>query len=265
MKKILSLIFLLNVISLNAQRVFVDSLKALEVDSVHAKFIRVTEKGIDSFIERYFYLTGEKESEVPFHRLPSTGNFVREGKTTEWFRNGQKKEESIYSNNKTTGKSQQWYESGQLKSDIDLFDGKFDGNLLTFWKNGNPKRSDVFKKDELIRGTCYDSLGNKIKHFDFNIMPEYPGGDERLLIEIAENTKYPYNSRNANIQGRVIVKFVVNADGKVSHVQILQGVNQELDAEAMRVVGQLKKFKPGKIDGEPSPVWYLVPISFSLR
>ena len=96
-------------------------------------------------------------------------------------------------------------------------------------------------------------------------MPMFPGGDAALLKFIGENTVYPEVAKENNIQGRVIVRFCVTAKGGVSQVSVLKGVDPELDAEAMRVVQTLPPFKPGKQGGKPVPVWYMVPITFTLK
>jgi len=96
-------------------------------------------------------------------------------------------------------------------------------------------------------------------------MPMFPGGDAELLKYIAEHTQYPEIAKENNIQGRVIVRFCVTSKGGVSQVSILKGVDPELDAEAIRVVNSLPAFKPGKQGGKPVPVWYMVPITFTLK
>jgi periplasmic protein TonB len=96
-------------------------------------------------------------------------------------------------------------------------------------------------------------------------MPMFPGGDNALLKFIGENTIYPEVAKENNIQGRVIVRFCVTAKGGVSQVSVLKGVDPELDKEAMRVVTTLPPFKPGKQGGKPVPVWYMVPITFTLK
>ena len=96
-------------------------------------------------------------------------------------------------------------------------------------------------------------------------MPLYPGGDAALLKYIAENTYYPETAKANNIQGRVIIRFCVTAEGGVNRISVLKGVDPDLDAEAMRVVKSLPVFKPGKQKGKAVPVWYMVPITFTLK
>src|ERR1035437_7597866 len=96
-------------------------------------------------------------------------------------------------------------------------------------------------------------------------MPLFPGGEKALLDYIAANTQYPEIAKENNIQGKVIVRFCVTPKGGVSQVSVLKGVDPELDKEAIRVVNTLPTFKPGKQGGKPVPVWYMVPIAFTLK
>ena len=96
-------------------------------------------------------------------------------------------------------------------------------------------------------------------------MPMFPGGDPALLAYISEHTQYPEIAKENNIQCKVIVRFCVTPKGGVSQVSVLKGVDPELDKEAIRVVNTLPTFKPGKQGGKPVPVWYMVPIAFTLK
>ena len=96
-------------------------------------------------------------------------------------------------------------------------------------------------------------------------MPMFPGGDPALLAYIADHTQYPEVAKENNIQGRVIIRFCVTSKGGVDKVTVLKSVDPELDKEAIRVVSTLPPFKPGKQGGKPVPVWYMVPITFTLK
>ena len=95
-------------------------------------------------------------------------------------------------------------------------------------------------------------------------MPMYPGGEGELLRFIAENTNYPEAAKPEKIQGKVIIRFIVNTEGNTEGISVLKGVHPLLDAEAVRVVSMLSGFKPGKQGGVAVPVWYMVPINFAL-
>lgn len=96
-------------------------------------------------------------------------------------------------------------------------------------------------------------------------MPQFPGGEAELLKWISNHIKYPTMAAENNIQGRVVVKFVVQKDGKVGEVVVLRGRDPDLDKEAVRVVKALPAFIPGKMNGQAVSVWYTVPINFKLQ
>jgi TonB family C-terminal domain len=98
-----------------------------------------------------------------------------------------------------------------------------------------------------------------------DVMPVFPGGDAALLKYIGDSTKYPKNAVAKNIQGKVIVRFTVEADGSIDRASIVKSVDPELDAEAIRVINSLPAFKPGIKDGKTVPVWYAVPITYTLK
>jgi len=95
-------------------------------------------------------------------------------------------------------------------------------------------------------------------------MPMYPGGEGELLKFLAENTQYPEAAKADTIQGKVIVRFIVNTEGNTEGITVLKGVHPLLDAEAIRVVKLLSGFKPGMQGGKAVNVWYMVPINFTL-
>ena len=96
-------------------------------------------------------------------------------------------------------------------------------------------------------------------------MPEFPGGTLALRQYLASAVKYPVIAQENGIQGKVYVNFVVEKDGSVTKAKIARGVDPSLDAEALRVVSTLPKWKPGKQRGAPVRVSYTVPISFKLE
>ena len=96
-------------------------------------------------------------------------------------------------------------------------------------------------------------------------MPEFPGGELALRKFIAQSIKYPVIAQENGIQGKVYVNFVVDKDGSVTAAKIARGVDQSLDKEALRVVNNLPKWKPGKQRGKSVKVSYTVPINFVLQ
>ena len=96
-------------------------------------------------------------------------------------------------------------------------------------------------------------------------MPQFPNGEKALQIWIAENVKYPAEAQEKNIEGRVYVGFVVNKEGSVEEVKLMRGVSPSIDAEALRVVSEMPKWKPGSYQKEPISMNFTVPINFALK
>ena len=96
-------------------------------------------------------------------------------------------------------------------------------------------------------------------------MPEFPGGMEALINFLQENVKYPENAVKNNIEGRVFVQFIVDKTGQVCDAKVVRSVNEELDAEAIRVVNSMPNFIPGRQDGKAVSVFFTLPINFKLQ
>lgn len=94
---------------------------------------------------------------------------------------------------------------------------------------------------------------------------QFPGGQSALFKFIGSNVKYPPLAQENNIQGRVLVKFVVEKDGSISNVSVIKGVDNSLDKEAIRVVKAMPKWTPAKLNGNIVRSYYTIPITFKLQ
>lgn len=106
----------------------------------------------------------------------------------------------------------------------------------------------------------YDGMGLSV----VEEVPQFPGGESALMKFIDENKKYPARAFEKGIEGRVIVQFVVTSTGKVGEAKVCRGVDIDLDEEALRVVGLLPDFVPGKMNGKAVNIWYTLPVIFKL-
>ena len=95
--------------------------------------------------------------------------------------------------------------------------------------------------------------------------PQFEGGLEALYKYLAENIKYPEQAKSDGIQGRVFVRFVIEADGSVTNAQVLRGIGGGCDEEALRVVEAMPKWTPGMQQGKPVRVQFNLPITFKLQ
>jgi protein TonB len=95
--------------------------------------------------------------------------------------------------------------------------------------------------------------------------PEFPGGNTAMMKFLSENIKYPVIAQENGIQGRVICNFVVERDGSITDVQVVRGVDPSLDREAMRVINEMPRWKPGKQRGQAVRVRFTLPVVFRLQ
>ena len=95
--------------------------------------------------------------------------------------------------------------------------------------------------------------------------PSFPGGDKALMAWLQNHLKYPASAQENNIQGRVLVQFVVNKDGSIVEPKIIRPVDAALDKEAMRVVSAMPKWTPGKQRGKNVRVRFTLPVTFRLQ
>jgi TonB family protein len=107
---------------------------------------------------------------------------------------------------------------------------------------------------------------NEEKVFDVvENMPSFPGGTVKMMEYLSTNVRYPEAAHEAGTQGRVVVNFIVEPDGTISNANVVRSVSEELDAEAIRVVENMPKWKPGMQNGKEVRVKYNIPVSFRLN
>ena len=95
-------------------------------------------------------------------------------------------------------------------------------------------------------------------------MPEFPGGLEALGVWLGQNIQYPEAAQLAGVQGKVIVSFTVEVDGSISDCKVVQSLSPSCDAEALRAVKSMPRWKPGMYEGQPVSVGFFLPISFKI-
>lgn len=94
--------------------------------------------------------------------------------------------------------------------------------------------------------------------------PEFPGGTIALKKYLSENVEYPKKALRKRIQGKVIVKFVIEKNGSISNVSVIKSVHPLLDAEAARVVGKMPNWQPGENGGKVVRSYFTLPVDFRL-
>tara|TARA_B100001287_G_scaffold7021_1_gene5395 strand:- start:16946 stop:17362 length:417 start_codon:yes stop_codon:yes gene_type:complete len=125
--------------------------------------------------------------------------------------------------------------------------------------------SSLTYSQNLDYGTKLDGVEKEDKIYDeVEENPEFPGGNAYLYKYLAEDIKYPEMAKENGIQGKVFVQFVVWKDGTIRDVKVVKGVHKTLDNEALRVVKEMPKWKPGKQDGKAVNARFTMPIKFRI-
>lgn len=96
------------------------------------------------------------------------------------------------------------------------------------------------------------------------IMPEFIGGEQELMNYLSENTSYPEIAKDADVEGTVYIGFVIEPDGSITNAKLLRGVHPQLDKEALSVISNMPKWKPGQQNGLYVRVSYTIPFRFYL-
>ncbi len=127
-------------------------------------------------------------------------------------------------------------------------------------KKGEINDTELVVVGEIIDPEQEDNVYEAI----VDVRPSFPGGDEKLMEWISQHIVYPPGCWESHIQGRVIIRFLIKADGSVGEAEIIRGVYPELDKEALRVVKSLPKFNPATLNGKAVEYWFTLPITFKL-
>lgn len=123
----------------------------------------------------------------------------------------------------------------------------------------------AFRSDRLpVRGPSFDDV---VSYYDCDLRPAFLNStDPAQFLEkwVYQYLKYPESALRDGIQGRVMVDFIIDKDGKVTDVRVVRGIDPDLDAEAIRVVSASPKWKPGRVNGNKVRTSMTIPVEFRL-
>ena len=123
------------------------------------------------------------------------------------------------------------------------------------------RQSQKFTPPRIIRDTV---LYNAKVYDVVEIQPSFPGGHDALMSWLACNIEYPKTAMENEIQGRVVVAFIVETDGSISNANIVRSIDPSLDKEALRLVYAMPKWTPGLQNDKAVRVKYNLPVTFKL-
>jgi len=161
-----------------------------------------------------------------------------------------------------------YFKNGQVESTGLFVDNNEEGEWLYYYENGKIKKEAIFDNGNCIIERKHDENGKiTVVENPYNfaeINPEFPGGNAAMSAFIGKEFSYPEYSREMGEQGTVYVEFVVQKNGQLDDIKIVKGVSKHLDAEVVRVIKAMPKWKPGQQDGVPVNVRFTIPIKCRL-
>lgn len=155
-------------------------------------------------------------------------------------------------------KDEEVKDDNEIKSQEELNNSKLAVSIADV--KGNDEKGGELIEDVKVAVTQEEKPFDVVEQ-----MPTFPGGDSELLTFLSKNVKYPVSALENGIQGRVIVRFVVNKNGEVDRAEILRSLDSACDREALRVVKSMPKWIPGRQNGENVSVWFTLPINFRIQ
>jgi hypothetical protein len=224
-----------------------------------------------------YYENGNKETEGEFVQGQPLGVFET------WYPDAKKKLEGNYVKHPENYSNQlevlQYWDAGGAHKVINgngyfideeeyrVFSGKITNRVRdSIWtgrtRNGKISFRETYSNGKFISGTSTDESNISREYFGLEQKPEYAGGTAEFYKYVAKNYTIP---NKGAAYGRIIVKFVVEKDGRITDIVIVRGLNEKMDAEAIRVVKSSTGWKPGLQRGIPVRVQYSLPIIIAER
>jgi len=147
-------------------------------------------------------------------------------------------------------------ESEHSAGSVDFDEGTDNKDVIREWKQEVVIETKEEKPKEVKAEQVFTSVEQ---------MPQFPGGEVALMKYLQSHINYPPMAAENNVQGRVVVQFVVEKTGNIGEVKVVRSVDKDLDREAVRVCKSLPRFTPGRQNGQAVPVWFTLPVTFKLQ
>lgn len=267
---VLTLIFLSGIASAIAQeKVWLDKGHNWTTDSTKAvRYALVSTISKKSIEVEEFTLDGQKKDTWHFSKYKSIPrNRVKEGLHKRFYANGQDSLVEVYKDNRLEGQVMVYYPDGSTHLAKSYKDGKLDGKFLQYYPDGKLRREEYYSQDQCTGGKLFDKDGREMEHQPYEIFPSFPGGIQNLMTLVANVTKYPESAQKRKKEGKVILRFVVDQQGKMQSPEILKSVSYDIDREALRAfnaIAEVYRWSPGYQDGKAKRARFTMPLNFRL-
>ncbi len=192
-------------------------------------------------------------------------NGKQEGLSEMFYESGKPESSVQHRNDMLNGTEKAFYESGALLSNASYVNDSLDGKGEWYYENGQLSAEELYQNGKKIKGIYYSEDGARLKHVredEITTMAQYKGNVNRFL---STHLHYPEHAREAGIEGRVVLRFVIDETGAVTRIKVVKHVTEELDREAVRVVASMPLWKPGIWHHVKREVYFSLPITFRLK
>ena len=234
-----------------------------ETTADKASYFRIKTRSTEGWRVSDCFLTGKPQmkggyADDSFH--------VRQGEFAWYDSSGVINHRCMYVNNKPSGPETFYYASGQVQMSGNNKEGEAEGKWAGYYPSGKISGKAKYKKGKQISGTFYHEDGSPDKSItEFRRDSGFPGGIPQWLRFLSKTSRYPDSAVVYEIQGTVVIGFMVSKDGKVHDLRVIQSANKYLDEEALRVMRQTPDWQPAIVGGIISDSYKRQPIIFELR
>lgn len=230
-------------------------------------------------IQRKTFLDKDKNTlHGPYHEywddgttIFNQGNYVHGKKEGEWIENSYQK--GSYKNGEKQGTWKYFRKNGSLRFEKTFADGKQHGPARQYNEEGLLIKEDLYEEGNRVSAST-DSI-REIPQ----TMPRYPGCEnpneteeeknecsgKNMLTDLYSKMRYPFSAREHGYYGRALIQFVVNKDGEIEEVEVINGICEDIKKEVFNLVSSMPRWIPGTQDGKPVKVSYTLPIQFRLE
>ncbi len=271
MRLILSLCFILlacNYAQASPDTVFLDkNWKECKKDSAsYFRPVFIPEEGRQKHAD--YYISGTLQMEgytVLFHDIVADTlqpNYYKDGAFNYYYEDGKPSSYEFYVRGKKQGSFVHYREhTGEIQNVTNFKNNYKHGTSVEYYPGGKVSTLRMYDSGYTMGGVMYDISGKEIRNIAPDISPE-PGYNVNKYI--ATHLVYPREAKEQGIHGKVIVRFIVDGDGKLIDPQVVEPLGGGCDEEALRIVKSMPNWIPALINNKPRPSYYTLPIKFVL-
>jgi TonB family protein len=183
----------------------------------------------------------------------------------EYHSNGKLKTEGFYLLGNRNGTFKEFDSTGYLMITTQYKNGKIEGEVLGYYSNGKIRRKEFYNKGSFDKGVCYTMNGKDTTYYPHETFPSLENNPEALYSFLGKNIQYPPLCRELGIEGKVILKFMVNEEGKIENLTVYYSKHLLFTQEANRVIKLMPAFIPGTYEGKKVAMPFTLPIKFQLN